>query len=105
MTFVSPQVRRILGYEPEEFTHNPTFWEERIHPDDLEHALADFQTGLAAGRNYQSEYRMFASDGREVWIRDVVTLVQEPDAPVMLRGVQFDISERKRSEQRMTMPS
>jgi diguanylate cyclase (GGDEF)-like protein/PAS domain S-box-containing protein len=103
MTFVSPQVRRILGYEPEEFTRNPTFWEERIHPDDLEHALADFAAGLAASRNYQSEYRMIASDGHEVWIHDVVTLVQEADAPMMLRGVQFDITERKRREQRMKL--
>jgi diguanylate cyclase (GGDEF)-like protein/PAS domain S-box-containing protein len=103
MTFVSPQVRRILGYEPEVWTRNPTFWEEHIHPDDLEHAVADFQTGVAANRNYQSEYRMIASDGREVWIHDLVTLVQEPDAPMMLRGVQFDITERKRSEQRMKL--
>jgi diguanylate cyclase (GGDEF)-like protein/PAS domain S-box-containing protein len=103
MTFVSPQVRRILGYEPEVWTRNPTFWEEHIHPEDLEHALADFAAGLKDRRNYQSEYRMIASDGSEVWIRDVVALVQEPGAPVMLRGVQFDVSERKRSEQRMKL--
>jgi diguanylate cyclase (GGDEF)-like protein/PAS domain S-box-containing protein len=103
MTFVSPQVRRILGYEPEDWVSNPTFWEDHIHPDDLEHANADFRTAVQAGQNYQSEYRMIASDGTEVWLRDMVTLISEPGAPTMLRGVQFDISARKRSEQRMKL--
>jgi diguanylate cyclase (GGDEF)-like protein/PAS domain S-box-containing protein len=103
MTFVSSQVRRILGYEPEEWISNPSFWEEHIHPDDLELALNDFHEALQGRRNYQSEYRMIASDGREVWFRDVITLVQEPDAPAMLRGVQFDISERKHAERRMKL--
>ena len=103
MTFVSPQVRRILGYEPEEWTGNPTFWEEHIHPDDLEPALADFALAIKARVNYQSEYRMIAKDGHEIWIRDVVTMVHEPGTPAMLRGVQFDITERKRSEHRMKL--
>jgi diguanylate cyclase (GGDEF)-like protein/PAS domain S-box-containing protein len=103
MTFVSPQVRRILGYEPEEWTGNPTFWEEHIHPDDLEPALADFSAAVKARLNYQSEYRMIAKDGHEVWIRDVVTMVQDPGRPALLRGVQFDITERKRSERHMKL--
>ena len=103
MTFVSPQVRRILGYEPEDWTANPTFWEDHIHPDDLEPALADFALAVKARVNYQSEYRMIAKDGREVWVRDVVTMVHDPGKPAMLRGVQFDITEHKRSEHRMKL--
>jgi diguanylate cyclase (GGDEF)-like protein/PAS domain S-box-containing protein len=103
MTFVSSQSRRILGYEPEVWLADPSFWENHIHPDDLEVALNDFQIALAAKQNYQSEYRMIASDGSEVWIRDVVTMVQEPGEPIMLRGVQFDINERKRNEQHMRL--
>jgi diguanylate cyclase (GGDEF)-like protein/PAS domain S-box-containing protein len=103
MTFVSSQVKRILGYEPQDWINNPTFWEEHIHPDDLELALTDFREALQGRRNYQSEYRMIASDGTEVWFRDVITLVEEPGMPAMLRGVQFDITERKRAEHRMKL--
>jgi PAS domain S-box-containing protein len=33
-TFVSDNVRRVLGYEPREFTEQSNFWASHIHPDD-----------------------------------------------------------------------
>ena len=35
MEFVSPQMRTILGYEPERFIEDPSFWFELIDPEDL----------------------------------------------------------------------
>jgi adenylate cyclase len=34
-TFVSDNVRHLLGYEPREYLRGPGFWRERVHPDDL----------------------------------------------------------------------
>jgi PAS domain S-box-containing protein len=42
---------------------------------------------------------MIAADGRIVWLRDLATVVAEGDRATRLRGVMFDITERKRAEE------
>ena len=49
----------------------------------------------ADGRDHTFEYRMIAADGRQVWLRDLVTVVSENGMPVLLRGVMIDITEVK----------
>ena len=34
-TFVTEGVRTLWGYEPEDFLHQPGFWGDRIHPEDV----------------------------------------------------------------------
>ena len=34
MLYVSPQVREILGFAPEEWVNDPTAWVQHFHPDD-----------------------------------------------------------------------
>lgn len=41
---------------------------------------------------------MIAADGREVWLRDIVTVIVENDQPVKLRGVMVDLTEHKQQE-------
>jgi hypothetical protein len=49
----------------------------------------------------QIEYRMVAADGRIVWIREISTFIFENGAPQALRGVLFDITEQKQSEEEL----
>ena len=34
-TFISENVKRVLGYCPDEYLKNADFWRARVHPDDL----------------------------------------------------------------------
>src|ERR1700747_2617297 len=34
-TFVSDNIGTVFGYTPAEYLENPSFWRERVHPDDL----------------------------------------------------------------------
>ena len=34
-TFVSDNLRTVFGYAPAEYLEDPSFWRERVHPDDL----------------------------------------------------------------------
>src|SRR5690606_18692837 len=43
-------------------------------------------------------YRLLAADGRTVWVRDIVTLLQRGEQQV-IRGLMVDISEAKQTEQ------
>ncbi|HRV60591.1 MAG TPA: PAS domain-containing protein, partial [Solirubrobacterales bacterium] len=67
--YVSPQIEKILGYTPEEWTSDTTLWYRSIHPDDREHALA-FEDERLIGLDIHppAEYRLRARDGRYVWI-------------------------------------
>ncbi|MBI1726218.1 MAG: GAF domain-containing protein [Candidatus Rokubacteria bacterium] len=98
-TFVSREAKVLLGYPLEQWTSEPTFWADHIHPDDRSWAM-DFCAGAtAAQRAHEFEYRMVAADGRAVWLRDLVRVVVENDRPRELVGVMIDITARKRAEE------
>jgi PAS domain S-box-containing protein len=97
--FVSRQAERVLGYPVAQWLEEPTFWKDHIHPDDRDTAINSWVTATAEKRNHDFEYRMVASDGRIVWLRDLVSVVVEDNHATRLRGVMFDITARKQAEQ------
>lgn len=95
-TFVSKQAEQILGYPTERWLDDPTFWSEHIHPEDRDFVVEFCKDSTNSLTPHQFEYRMLAQDGREVWLKDVVTILAEAGRPVKLRGIMMDITERKR---------
>lgn len=98
-TFVSIQAEQILGYPLQQWLNNPSFWPDRIHPEDRERAIAYCVQQTKLGLAHDFEYRMFAADGRIVWIRDIVTVFVEEGGSVRLRGIMVDITEQKRQNE------
>lgn len=95
VTYVSPAVKNVLGYEPEELMGVNAL--SLIHPEDLpeiERAVQD----TIGGRQYPSEYRMIAKSGEARWVRTQSRAIFEGDKFVGVRGVLADIDERKRTE-------
>jgi len=72
VTFISPTISN-FGYYPEEFTSNPNFWIERIHPDDKQKVTGDLSL-LLQNKRHVHEYRFLKKDGNYAWIRDEVCL-------------------------------
>ncbi len=97
MKFVSFQAQRILGYPVQDWTNHRKFWENHLHPEDRDQAIAHRREQAARGESHDVQYRMLAADGRVVWIQDFVTVVAEQG----LRGVQVDITQRKEAEARL----
>jgi len=67
---------------------------------------------IAEKRNHNFEYRMIASDGRCVWLRNIVTLVVVNNEHTELLGLSVDVTEFKQveeilrgSEERLRMAS
>ena len=75
-SFVSRRAETVLGFPVERWLREPDFWAKRIHPEDRERALRGCREALAEGRDHEFEYRALAADGREVWLRDIVHVVQ-----------------------------
>jgi two-component system NtrC family sensor kinase len=99
-TFVSDGAERILGYPASRWLNEPGFWENVIiHPADRERALAFCHGAIERRRHHRFRYRARRSDGRTIWLKDVVRIVTDDTGAVsLLRGVMFDITARKRTE-------
>ena len=96
--YLSPQVKNVLGYQPEECVQDPQFWWNHLNPED--HPIARLEDEWEPGRPLQVEYRMRRQDGQEVWLRDEALVFIDPDTGKrMTRGLLIDITDRKRADQ------
>jgi PAS domain S-box-containing protein len=98
VVYKSPQNQQLLGYTPEE-AMQPDFWKTLVHPEDRERVLAEDERCERTGDPWHVEYRVFAKDGRVVWLRDHAVLVRgEHGKPDFWQGYYIDITEQKLAE-------
>ena len=100
-TYVSKRAEEILGYPPDRWVKEPGFWASIVHESDRERAAEWYQDAADGDPDHDFEYRMIATDGRTVWIRDLLYVVRdERGNPLGLRGVMVDVTERILAERR-----
>jgi PAS domain S-box-containing protein len=94
-TFISPNIKDLLGYEREEYLGSPEFWRSRVHPDDLPRVEKDYERLFAEGR-LANEYRFRKQDGSYCWISDDLQLLRDAAGePTEVVGAWSDITARK----------
>ncbi|PYV87947.1 MAG: hybrid sensor histidine kinase/response regulator [Acidobacteria bacterium] len=98
-TFVSKQAEQLLGYPLEQWFTEPGFWKEHIHQEDREGVIALCLKAREEKRTTDFEYRMLASDGRWLWLRNMVSVALESDRAARLQGVMLDINKGKQAEE------
>ncbi|HND61796.1 MAG TPA: PAS domain S-box protein [Opitutaceae bacterium] len=98
--FMSENVRTLLGYEAEEFTSNPGFWHDGVHPEDRAAAI-EAMTSAASNDRVSREYRFRHRNGTYRWMRDESRLVRDARTlePAEHVGYWLDITESKRLEE------
>src|SRR5215207_6739094 len=102
ITYMSPQYEAILGYPAETEILDEEHWLRMLHPDDRERVLAEELRTDETGEPYRIEYRLIARDGRVVWVHDEATLVRDEEGNALYwLGVQYDITEQKRTEEEL----
>jgi two-component system, cell cycle sensor histidine kinase and response regulator CckA len=94
--YVSPQIEALLGFSPEEWLADSHLWRKHLHPEDRDRVLREDACAAHSGKQFDSEYRMTARDGRVVWFRDrsVITKKNRFASPLM-QGVMLDITGRR----------
>ena len=98
-TFVNGRPDALFGFGAARWLDQPDFWLSIQHPDDRDRSAAASRAARARGADHDLEYRVQTSDGRTVWILDLVRPVCHPDGSVRhLRGVMIDVSESKRAQ-------
>jgi len=100
--YVSPGVERVLGYTVEEWLADPSGWVDRLHPDDVPAMRAAYQEVVPTGAPYSADYRMFAKDGRIVWVHDEAVLIRDEDgSPRYWQGVMYETVNRPATLERL----
>lgn len=97
-TFVSSKAERLLGYPVNDW-YRPGFWRAHLPPEDKEWVSEYCIACTKELKNHDFEYRFLAKDGRTVWLRNIVSVVEETGRPRWLRGIMVDISGKKMAEQ------
>ncbi|HLF01025.1 MAG TPA: GAF domain-containing protein, partial [Anaerolineales bacterium] len=97
--YISPQLKSILGFEPEEWIADPLIFRQQFYPGDREVYVEAEQQSQTTGDPFRAEYRLYGRDGRLVWLRDEALIVSaERDRLPLMHGVMLDITELKKAE-------
>jgi PAS domain S-box-containing protein len=96
--FMSENVKDILGYDSEDFLYNPSFWVDKLHPEDREQATASFSKILDT-EFFSETYRFQQKDGTYRWMLEEANLIRDEQGnPLEIVGYWTDITERKHTE-------
>ena len=96
--FFSPQLKRMLGYGPDEMAPRIDTWRDNLHPDDATQVLHVLQEHLEGRRaRYVAEYRLRNRNGHYLWVRDhgCVSHRDASGQPTRVIGMVQDITEQK----------
>lgn len=93
--------KAMLGYGEHEIGNSVDEWQSRVHPEDIESALAEVGKHIRGETPvYEKEHRLRCKDGTYKWILARGQII-ERDAqgqPLRFLGVHYDISQRKAAE-------
>ena len=100
--FVAGNFQALTGFDFDAVRANPNLWEERLHPDDRDRALA----GLSSRRGAQAgafEYRWQCADGSWKHFLDQAVLLRDDMGNMTeFAGTILDVTERKALEAQLT---
>jgi PAS domain S-box-containing protein len=98
-TFVTENLRAIMGYTPQEMTTDPKGWPDHLHPDDAPRVFDEMLPLIERGGGTVA-YRFRHRDGHYIWIQDTFKVVCDDEGhPLELVGAWADITKRKQAEQ------
>lgn len=75
-------------------------WVKRLHPDDRDAVLRQYEEALATENGFEMQYRIIRPDGeiRHISVQSIIVR-DASDAPVRVYGMHVDITEQKRAEE------
>jgi PAS domain S-box-containing protein len=99
----SDELFRILGRDPKNgAVGRQEFVDRIIHHEDRRSAMQSFNEAIHGGRPHNTQYRVMRPDGSIRFVQSMGEPIKNPDgAVVRFAGALLDITERKRSEDKL----
>jgi PAS domain S-box-containing protein len=100
VTFVSENVRHILGYSSGEMTSDTFRYTGLIHPDDYDRVTKEVRVYFESGAShYEQSYRLRIRSGEYRWFYDYTHLIRNGKGQVAaIHGYMFDQTDHKKAE-------
>jgi len=100
-TFASPNLKTLLGFEPDAVIGDAEWWGSHLYPADSARIVEGFRAALSEGREKLAhEYRFVHADGGYRWVHDELTIVRDASSrPLEIVGSWLDITEHKQFEE------
>lgn len=93
-------IKRILGYSPEEIEGGLSFWNALIHPEDKSYFSEAIENLLASNDHADLEYRVRRKDGKYIIVEDTGYFVTDDQGNrTQMIGFVKDVSDRKKAEE------
>lgn len=96
--YYSPNLKKILGYDPADVVDSGSFWKETTYPEDLENLLKKLDLHLTNHVTfYENEFRKIRKDGEIIWVLDRGKIIEwdELGKPTRMTGTLIDITNSK----------
>jgi PAS domain S-box-containing protein len=98
----TPELEAMYGLKAGEFAGTQRAWEDFVHPDDRESAIAGVNHSLETGEPAEFEFRVVWQDGTIRWLLGRWQMFRANDGtPLRLTGVNLDITHRKKGEEEL----
>jgi len=94
LVYVSPNVRRICGYEPDELLGQSRFG--RVHPEDVAEVRKRYGLLFAKDREFSLRYRLRHKNGKWLWVHDRARAIGD-----YANGVFADITKLQKMEKEL----
>ena len=103
LEFASEGCLQLTGYRPADLVGNRLLsFSDLVHPADRGWVSSEIQDTLKSGERSILEYQIVCADGEVKWISEKSQAIRDDSGNVvMLEGIVDDITDRKRSEERL----
>jgi len=76
-----------------------SFWEKRIHPDDVESATKELRLTLEGKKDFNTEFRIITPSGKIKYLKGQGIVTRDSNGNIVrLTGINYDITETKELE-------
>ncbi|CAN5892552.1 hypothetical protein BH18ACT11_BH18ACT11_28830 [soil metagenome] len=99
---VSPTMAQLMGFSRDQTTVPGPQWRESIIPEDRTSMASALTASIENDAPFDLEFRIALEDGRERWLYSRGGATRDPSGKAMrVHGVSIDVTERKRTEERL----
>ena len=100
LEFISEGCLELTGYEADMFaSRGDVFFGDLIHPEDRENVRQTVEEAVAAGKRFETSYRIRTAEGAVKWIWERGQGIPSEDGVIRhLEGFMTDVTEKRRME-------